>query len=287
MHDSGTVIVVTGLSGAGKSTALHALEDMGFFCTDNLPVAMLEAWRHTVSQSERQAAVCLDIRSFRGQNIHTPRLPELTSDWLTLFIDADDETLRRRFSSLRRRHPFSTDGLPLVQAIQAEREALQEIREQADLVLDSSMLNPYELSDLVESFWQEQTRIEQYDRQPLCSLYSFSYRRGLPKAADMVLDARYLPNPHYIPQLAQMTGKDAEVQAFFAQYPEVSESISHIEQWLSFLWPRLKRERKQYFTLAIGCSGGRHRSVFLVESVARWMREDGRCSPIVIHRELS
>jgi UPF0042 nucleotide-binding protein len=280
-----TMIIVSGLSGAGKSTALHALEDLGFFCTDNLPVEMLEAWSTSVRNHHERAAVCLDVRSFQGSE--TLALPEIQGQCLTLFVDADDEVLQQRFSTLRRKHPFHHDGNTTLEAsIQSERQALNTIRQQADMVLDSSMLNPYELADLIETFWLEQGDNRVYNRTPNCTLYSFSYRRGLPKSADMVLDARYLPNPHYITHLAPMTGQDAAIHDFFTQYPEVSESIQHIEQWLSFLWPRLKRERKQYFTLAIGCSGGRHRSVYLIESIARWMREEELCQPLVIHREL-
>ncbi len=290
-HASNVIIVVSGLSGAGKSTALHALEDLGFFCTDNLPVDLLDAWYASVFRAGLPAAVCLDIRSFQGRDVCVPTWPGDHRNWLTLFIDADDATLQRRFSLLRRRHPFSNRGgtsedIPLLQAIRNERKALRVVREQADLVLDSSTLNPYELADLVEVFWIEQSGQDPERRQPICSLYSFSYRRGLPQGADMVLDARYLPNPHYIPHLAPLTGRDEAIRAFFSQYPEVSESISHIEQWLMFLWPRLRRERKQYFTLAIGCSGGRHRSVFLIEAIARWMREEELCVPLVVHREL-
>jgi len=286
MTDSNyTMIIVSGLSGAGKSTALHALEDLGFFCTDNLPVEMLESWSSSVRVHHDRAAVCLDVRSFQGRG--TLELPDLQVQCLTLFVDADDEVLQQRFSTLRRKHPFHChDTITLEESIQSEREALRTIRQQADMVLDSTMLNPYELADLIETFWLEQSDNRGHNRTPNCTLYSFSYRRGLPKSADMVLDARYLPNPHYIAHLAPMTGRDPAIHVFFTQYPEVSESVQHIEQWLSFLWPRLKRERKQYFTLAIGCSGGRHRSVYLVESIARWMREEELCQPLVIHREL-
>jgi len=282
------IIIVSGRAGAGKSTALHVLEDIGFFCTDNLPIEMLAQWNATVTAYHPLAAVCLDVRSFQASEDDVLRLPNIDAQWLTMYIEADDETLQRRFSLLRRKHPFGSSSSPIAlhEAIAKEHDAMQLIRQRADVVFDSSSLNTYELANLIETFWLEQQNNDKYRCAPICTLYSFSYRGGLPKSSDMVLDARHLPNPHYIPHLAPLTGRDQAVRYFFSQYSEVAESINYSTEWLSFIWPRLRLEHKQYFTLSIGCSGGRHRSVYWVESIAQWMKDEKMCVPLVIHREL-
>lgn len=283
------LMMISGLSGAGKSTALHALEDLGFFCTDNLPAAMLPTWVEHVRHEH--AAVCMDIRSSMepGSLIEMLATVRKQGEWGMLFMDASSEVLQRRFSTLRRKHPFSVQqaaDASLETVLAAEREALSPLKEMADLVLDSSTLNPYELADLVESFWRGRSS-KAMDRNNLsCLLMSFSYQRGLPSEADMVIDLRFLPNPHYEPLLARQTGQDEAVGEFFNAYPEVAEAEEKLRQWLLFVWPKLKRERKQYFTLAIGCSGGRHRSVYMVERLAAWMEEQKFTVPMVRHREL-
>ncbi|MDQ6968265.1 MAG: RNase adapter RapZ, partial [Mariprofundaceae bacterium] len=265
------LLMISGLSGAGKSTALHALEDLGFFCTDNLPAAMLPTWAEHVRHEH--AAVCMDIRSSMEPDSLIEMLATVRKqgEWGMLFMDASSEILQRRFSTLRRKHPFRAQqpkGSSLESALAAEREALSPLKEMADLVLDSTTLNPYELADLVESFWRERSENVTDEDSLSCSFMSFSYQRGLPSEADMVIDLRFLPNPHYQPLLARQTGQDEDVCEFFNAYPEVAEAEEKLRQWLLFVWPKLKRERKRYFTLAIGCSGGRHRSVYMVERLA-------------------
>lgn len=282
------LLMISGLSGAGKSTALHALEDLGFFCTDNLPAAMLPTWMEHVQHEH--AAVCMDIRSSMEPDSLIDMLTTVRKqgEWSMLFMDASSEVLQRRFSTLRRKHPFSSqqvEDASLESVLAAEREALGPLKDMADLVLDSSALNPYELADLVETFWRGRSvRVADHDLS--CLLMSFSYQRGLPSEADMVVDLRFLPNPHYQPLLARQTGQDEAVREFFDGYPEVAEAEEKLRQWLLFVWPKLKRERKQYFTLAIGCSGGRHRSVYMVERLAAWMAQQEFAVPMVRHREL-
>jgi UPF0042 nucleotide-binding protein len=152
-------------------------------------------------------------------------------------------------------------------------------------MLDTSLLNPYELADLVESFWLSR---QQHGNAPelTISLISFSYQRGIPLDADMVVDVRFLPNPHYQPELASLTGMDEAVARFLGASPEVGDTLNRLTDWLHHIWDKLKRERKQYFTLAIGCSGGRHRSVYMVENIADWMRQRGMNEPLVRHREI-
>jgi len=280
-------LIISGLSGAGKSTALHALEDLGCFCTDNLPLELLGDWGRLVMQRGRSMAVCVDARSAQVQDLLQDFREVLQGpdQWRMLFLDATDQALLRRFSTLRRRHPFMPDA-DLPQAIAAERDALCEVRDLADLVLDTSRLNPYELSSLVESFWQ---RHQPHEHAPevTVSLISFSYRNGLPLDADMVVDVRFLPNPHYEAELVALTGRDDAVQRFLQQQPEAIETERHLRDWFRFLWEQLKQERKQYFTLAIGCSGGRHRSVYMVERLAAWMQDEHLTTPLIRHRELT
>lgn len=278
-------IIITGLSGAGKSTALHTLEDLGCFCTDNLPLPLLSEWSELARQEGRKSmAVCVDVRSARPDALLAALAPTAGHrSWRLIFLEASDEALLHRFSTLRRRHPFDAD-LDLPQAIAAEREALLPLAEMADMVLDTSTLNPYELGDLVESFLRPRQLGD--GSQINVSIISFSYQRGLPLDADMVVDVRFLANPHYQRELAGLTGMDEAVQAFLVQQPHVEEAETKLREWLRFIWPRLQQERKQYFTLAIGCSGGRHRSVYLAERLAAWMRKEQLADPWVRHREL-
>jgi len=279
-------LIVTGLSGAGKSTALHALEDLGCFCTDNLPLPLLAEWAEQVSRQGKPMAVCVDARSASPELLHRglKHLRQWRDEWQLIFLEADDATLLRRYSTLRRRHPFAP-ALDLPQAILAERAALTQAREIADLVLDTTAMNPYALAELIESFWQQHHATDSGPSMTV-TLLSFSYQNGLPPDADMVIDVRFLPNPHYQPGLSQLTGRDAPVQAFLEQQAQVKETEARLKHWLEFVWDRMKQERKRYFTLAIGCSGGRHRSVYMVERLAAWMRREGMTSPLIRHREL-
>jgi UPF0042 nucleotide-binding protein len=279
-------LILSGLSGSGKSTALHALEDLGCFCTDNLPLPLLEQWAGQVSRQGKPMAVCVDARSDSPEVLHRDlsKLRERTDGWQMVFLEADDATLLRRYSTLRRRHPFAPE-LDLPQAIAAERAALVQARGLADLVLDTTAMNPYELAAMVEAFWQK-NHAEVRGQPITVTLLSFSYQCGLPPDADMVIDLRFLPNPHYQPELSRLTGRDTPVQAFLEQHDVVAEAEEKLRQWLGFIWDKMQRERKRYFTLAIGCSGGRHRSVYMVERIAAWMRQEDMAVPLIRHREL-
>ena len=278
------MLLISGLSGAGKSTVLHALEDAGFFCTDNLPLEMLRDWSLQMQLRKQSAAVCLDVRSgMNAEELHEAiKTVLVTDEWQLIFIEAEDEVLQRRFSTLRRRHPFPA-GDDLMQAIRLERESMMPVREMADLILDSSHLTPYELAEKVDFF---RHKPEQKQKSIACTIISFSYRQGLPQHADMVFDMRMLPNPHYQPNLASQTGRDADVIAFLKNYEEVAQAEQQIQQWLSFAWPLMIKERKQYFTLAAGCSGGRHRSVYMAERLALWIQRQGLANSTIQHREL-
>ncbi|MDQ6950767.1 MAG: RNase adapter RapZ [Mariprofundales bacterium] len=283
------MIIVSGLSGSGKSTALHTLEDLGCFCTDNLPPELLSDWAAQALRNHQYAAVCVDARSAESPQLlaqDLQRRMEQNHRWKLLFIDSTDRALQRRFSTVRRRHPFAPNtNIP--EAITRERKALAPLREQADRVLDSSELNPYELADLVEQFWMAHEQTEHKSQQLFTSLVSFSYQRGLPESADMVIDIRFLPNPHYETDMAQLTGQDAEVATFLHGFSQTNTALEQIQQWLTTVRPQMVTERKHHFTLAIGCSGGRHRSVYMVEQLAQWMRQQSEWLPLnVRHREL-
>jgi len=231
-------------------------------------------------------AVCVDARSDSPAVLHRDlrKLREHKGKWQLVFLEADDSTLLRRYSTLRRRHPFAPE-LDLPQAIAAERTALTQARGLADLVLDTTAMSPYELAAMVEAFWQK-SRTADGGLPITVTLMSFSYQRGLPPDADMVIDLRFLPNPHYQPELSHMTGCDAPVQVFLEQYDEVAEAEEKLKLWLGFIWDKMQEERKRYFTLAVGCSGGRHRSVYMVERIAAWMQHEGMTAPLIRHREL-
>jgi len=278
------MLLISGLSGAGKSTVLHALEDAGFFCTDNLPLEMLQDWAISMRGRKQPAAVCLDARSGFTASAIRAAIEDIRApgDWQLLFIEADDEVLQRRFSTVRRRHPLP-DSHDLMSSIRQERVNLQPIRTMADMVLDSSHLTPYELAEKVDSFWRKPGQAQS---KLSCTVISFSYKHGLPANADTVFDMRFLPNPHYEPGLAELTGRDKNVISFLRSCKEVGQAETHIRQWLTFIWPHLKRERKQYFTLAFGCSGGRHRSVYMAEQFAEWIHQQRMVEPIIQHREL-
>ncbi|MDQ6994509.1 MAG: RNase adapter RapZ, partial [Mariprofundaceae bacterium] len=179
-----------------------------------------------------------------------------------------------------------SDDMSLSSVIDAEKKYLQPLKEHANLVLDSSELNPYELAEMVETFWRVPDFETPYNDVMTCTFMSFSYQRGLPSDADLVIDVRFLPNPHYQPELAVKTGRDEPVEHFFEAHPEVSEAEEKLQDWLAFIWPKLKRERKRYFTVAIGCSGGRHRSVYLTERLAAWAKAKQLTDPVIYHREL-
>ncbi len=281
-------LLISGLSGAGKSTVLHALEDAGFFCTDNLPLEMLQEWILSMQGRNQQAAVCLDTRSGFSAYAIKAAIEDMAvpSDWSFVFVEADDEILQRRFSTVRRRHPFPSH-CGLMETIQLERESLKPLHDMADIVLDSSHLTPYELAEKVDFFCLRTAEGNKRSANVMaCTVMSFSYKNGLPTHADIVLDMRFLPNPHYQPELAACTGRDQSVISFLQQYKEVEQAERYVQQWLAFVWPQLQKERKHYFTLAFGCSGGRHRSVYMAEQLASWLQQQGMVEPAIQHREL-
>lgn len=280
------IVVITGMSGSGKSVALHALEDSGYYCVDNLPPELLDAF--VALEHERhghRVAVAMDVRSAES----LPRLPQqlarLRSQGVqvrALFLDASIDTLVRRFSETRRRHPLSREALregqgALAQTLELERELLAELREQSH-VIDTSNLRPAQLLSYVKSLLPVPP-----DRLTLV-FQSFAFKRGIPLDADYVFDVRMLPNPHYEPELRPLTGRDAPVAQFLLQQPEVDAMLSDIGSFLDRWLGAMARNHRSYVMVAIGCTGGQHRSVYLVEQLVR--RFAGQWSTLLRHREL-
>lgn len=267
--------LVTGLSGSGKTIALRQLEDSGYYCLDNLPAQFLvNVVRTLQSQGTDRIAVAIDARGLSGKAAIDDlknQLEQLRQDGFdirALFLTASTEDLVRRFSETRRRHPFSPAGgtdtveVTLKEAIAREREFLSPIQDCAH-ILDSTGLKPNVLRDWVKQF------VNAPRNNLTLSFESFGFKHGIPHAADLVFDVRNLPNPHYIPQIRAYTGRDKPIADYFAQHPEVFEMIDDIERFLRKWLPSYEAQNRHYLTIAIGCTGGKHRSVFCAETLAR------------------
>ena len=264
------MVLITGMSGSGKSVALHALEDTGYYCVDNLPPELLSAFAELEKQhGTSKVAIAMDVRSATSLPLVPAQLQQLRAQGLALqsiFLEASTETLVRRYSETRRLHPLSrTDTSDqrwaLIEAIELERELLGDMREQAH-VLDTSMLRSSQLQAYVKSL------ISAPSSQLTLVFESFAFKRGVPLDADYVFDVRMLPNPYYESGLRELTGKDEAVASFLRAHSEVDDMFKHIEQFISHWLPALVRDHRSYVTVAIGCTGGQHRSVYLVEALA-------------------
>ena len=280
------VVVITGMSGSGKSVALHALEDAGYYCVDNLPPELLASFmalEHT--HHGNRLAIAMDVRSATALPLVPQQLERLREQGVqvrSLFLDASTDTLVRRFSETRRRHPLSKDELregqrALVQTIELERELLAALRE-VSTVIDTSQLRPAQLRswvrDLVDARGSALTLVFE----------SFAFKYGVPLDADYVFDVRMLPNPYYVRELRALTGQDAPVAQFLASQPEAAEMLQQIETFIRRWLPALATDQRGYVTVAIGCTGGQHRSVYMVEELGRRFADHG--AVVVRHREL-
>jgi RNase adapter protein RapZ len=290
------LVLITGMSGSGKSVALHALEDAGFYCVDNLPPELLLPFIDLEQQhGVKQVAIAMDIRS----SISLPMVPKLLSalknrdvNLKSLFLDATTDTLVRRFSETRRKHPLSsqaavdsaTESNPqhmLLEAIELERDMLVDLREGAHII-DTSIIRPAQLlvfvKDLISAPSSSMTLVFE----------SFAFKRGIPMDADYVFDVRMLPNPHYEPALRNLTGRDAPVASFLQNLPEVLDMQADISKFVGKWLTALARDHRSYVTIAIGCTGGQHRSVYLVEQLAAAFANEnsGKFVTLKRHREL-
>ncbi|MEO8603597.1 MAG: RNase adapter RapZ [bacterium] len=280
------VVVVTGLSGSGKSTAIHVLEDLGFYCIDNLPVVLVPRFLELCTGSlERinRVAFGIDIRERQFFADYPRLLDDLRGAGHrveVVFLDAADDVLVRRFSETRRPHPLGGDG-GAATGIARERGELVELRERADRIIDTSALTVHQLRDELRRLYRGPGRTDALT----VLLVSFGYKFGVPTDVDMVLDARFLPNPFFVEDLRAKTGCDAAVASFVLDRDETRTFLEHVEPLLAFTLPLYRREGRSYFTLAVGCTGGRHRSVALVERLAQTLARTG--APIQVqHRDV-
>jgi UPF0042 nucleotide-binding protein len=281
------LVVVSGMSGSGKTIALRTLEDIDYYCVDNLPAALMPAFVAAVTQSQPglhpRLAVGIDVRN-RPEDLN--RLPGILDelgrsgiDHRVIFLDARDDVLFKRYSDTRRRHPLTGEGISLSDAIARERELLEPLMQIAERVIDTSDLNVHELRRLIATGLG-------MAGGPLSLLFeSFAYKRGVPADADFVFDARCLPNPHWDARLRPLTGKDAAVREWLAGKPEVNEYLADMQRFLDAWLPRFEADNRSYVTICIGCTGGRHRSVYLSERLAEHFRTT-REQVLTFHREL-
>jgi UPF0042 nucleotide-binding protein len=274
------VVLVTGISGSGKSVALHALEDAGFFCVDNLPPELLRDFLHLEQQRRhRRIAIAVDVRSAGSLPHLLPLLAQLRGEGVAIraiFLDATTVALVRRFSETRRAHPLADRGA-LVEAIELERQLLAGLRDVSTIV-DTSNLRPTQLRAWIREL------VGAANSRLTLVFESFAYRHGVPLDADYVFDVRALPNPHYVRELRPLTGRDAQVGEYLLAQPEVVEMLGQIDTFLRRWLPAFEADQRAYLTVAIGCTGGQHRSVWFVERLAAAFRDDA--ATFIRHREL-
>ncbi len=283
-RDARQLVLLTGLSGSGKGSVLNTFEDLGYYCVDNLPVALIPTFSELYGEGSgeiERAALLVDARE--GAQIE--KLPgiyrKLSADHpaTLVFIEASDDALMRRFSETRRPHPLGHHQ-SIAEGLREERRRMAPIRRIADVIIDTTKFNVHELRQFVID------RFQNVDKRPLLvSVVSFGFRYGIPADADLVFDVRFLPNPHFIPKLRPFSGKDPRVARYVRSFPQTKEFMRRIESLLLYLIPLYIREGKSYLTVAIGCTGGRHRSVALAESLRRTLKKK-RYAAKVVHRDI-
>ncbi|KON86373.1 glmZ(sRNA)-inactivating NTPase [Sporosarcina globispora] len=279
------MVIITGMSGAGKTVAIQSFEDLGFFCVDNLPPTLLPKFLELMKESGNKmnkVALVMDLRGREFFDHLFKALDELSeTSWVTpqiLYLDADDSTLVRRYKETRRFHPLAPSGLPL-EGIKLERELLEELKGRAQLIYNTSQMKPRELREkiLTEFSLNKKTIFT-------VNVMSFGFKHGIPIDADLVFDVRFLPNPHYIEHMRPKTGLDEEVSSYVLKWTETSKFLEKVTELLSFMLPHYKREGKAQLVVAIGCTGGQHRSVALTEYIANYFSKDYNTA--VTHRDI-
>ncbi len=282
-RDQHELVIVSGMSGAGKASALKTFEDLGYYCVDNLPVGLISNFADLVLDSVeiQRAALVVDIR----EGARLDKLPQVLSSLrrmlktTVIFLEADTDVLVRRYSETRRPHPLGRN-VSVRSSLTAERRRLQPLRALADVVVDTTQFNVHELrAQLTERFQGGNS-----DRNLLISCVSFSYREGVPEDANLVFDVRFLPNPHFIPKFRPLTGRHPEVSKYIRSFPQTREFIQRISELLIYLVPHYIREGKSYLTIAFGCTGGKHRSVMIAEEVKKRLSKAGYKIKVV-HRD--
>jgi len=283
------LIIISGLSGSGKSIALNTLEDLDYYCIDNMPIGMLSALVEQLlsnwGKDHQNIAVGIDARNSHGDLQHFPELLEdLAQSRLSveiIFLEADDSTLLKRYSETRRKHPLTDGDMSLADAIKMERELLYPIAAQAALIVDTTHTNIYQLRELVRS------RVMSEPTESMSLLFqSFGFKHGIPSDADFIFDLRCLPNPHWEHKLRALTGQDDAVIEYLHAQSWVNEMEQQIKTFLEIWIPRFEQENRNYMTISIGCTGGQHRSVYMAERLCTYFKES-RNNVLIRHRELS
>jgi UPF0042 nucleotide-binding protein len=283
-REANQLVILTGLSGSGKSTVLKAFEDMGFYCVDNMPVGLIPIFAELNEAGEgnfSRAALLVDAREGAQLQKLPGLLMHLRKDHpiSLVFIEANDDALLRRYSETRRPHPLGKD-YSVRESLHYERELMAPIRKLADLVIDSTQFNVHELRNFITR------RFKSPDRHTmLISVVSFGYKYGVPVDADLIFDVRFLPNPHFVPALRKFTGRDAKVRRFIRSFPQTGEFLKRMESLLAYLMPHYIEEGKSYLTIAFGCTGGKHRSVMLAEEIKKAL-EKRKYASKVFHRDI-
>jgi UPF0042 nucleotide-binding protein len=305
------VILISGLSGSGKTTAIKALEDIGFYCVDNLPILLLPKFIELCEQSEgkiTKVAVVEDIRGSTSYPSQSDDLKGLAGDVQggkdffedsrriiqnlrregfsieILFLESSDSILVRRFSETRRQHPLAIGG-SIGEGIHLERQRLQGLRDMANLVIDTSHLNVHQLKEQIQHYAQAGSSLDQMT----VTLLSFGFSFGIPHEADLLLDVRFLPNPYFVEELKRLKGGDSKVTEYVLQWEEAREFLKRVQEFIRFLLPLYKRERKTHLTIAVGCTGGRHRSMVIVNQLAEILRDELAARGILLsvhHRDV-
>ena len=279
------LVIITGLSGSGKSYVQSTLEDLGFYCCDNLPIHLIEAFLEEVASHENatRIGIVVDVRTHDFANIfpnlYRDRIQKLVPNVVLIFLEATDEVIARRYSETRRPHPLAHD-LPVLEAIQSERAALTEVKSLANLVLDTSQFSVHELkAEVVRRFG-----LPSYTPSMLVTIISFGFKFSLPYNLDLLFDVRFLPNPHFMEELRPKTGLDKEVIDYLKKQPEFETFYAKLLDFVAYLLPGYQREMKSYLTIGIGCTGGKHRSVVVAQRLGDDLEKRGYTVEIV-HRD--
>ncbi len=284
------IVLISGLSGSGKTTTIKALEDMGFYCIDNLPIVLFPTFVDLCSRSAggiTNAALVVDIRGkefLEGSRQIIQQLREKGYLIEILFLESSDEVLVRRYRETRRQHPLAI-GKPVAEGIQLEREGLRIMRDMADKVIDTSEFNVHELQDTIRKYFSNESRL----RKMTITLLSFGYSYGIPLEADLLVDVRFLPNPYFIEDLKPLTGEDPKVTKYVLKWDETQEFLRRFRELVDFLIPLYKKEGKSYLTIAIGCTGGRHRSIVVANTVEAYLRKSLKGGGVILrttHRDI-
>ncbi len=279
-----SVVIITGVSGSGMSSALKTFEDLGYFAIDNLPVQLIPTFVHLCDESAEidRTALVVDVRSREFLDMFPRIHDELERQGVqlsVLFLEADDEVLLRRYSETRRPHPLPEEDM--VAAVRHERELVSEIRDLADIVIDTSEHNVHTLRNVIMERFADKSSAPEMN----VTISSFGFKHGPPRGLDMLFDVRFLPNPHFVPELRQFTGRDQQVIDFLRSESEVEETIRRFVDLLDYLLPLFRREGKSYLTVGVGCTGGRHRSVMVAEAIKDSLAQRGFKGKVV-HRDI-